>query len=66
MHEKSPRLCITPKDIAYILNVSLRQASRRYNQVKDAYGRLRHQELTVQEFADYYGLPVNEIYARMR
>ncbi|SFS49364.1 hypothetical protein [Sphingobacterium wenxiniae] len=65
MLKKSKRLCISPKDIAIILDISLRQANRRYNQAKDAYGRLRHQHLTFREFAEYYGLPLDELYERL-
>lgn len=46
--------------------MSYKQASRRYNQAKDALGRLRHQELTFKEFADYFGLDVEDIYRQLR
>jgi len=58
---KKQRLCISPKDIATVLDLSPRHAQRKYQQAKDAYGKAKHQQLTVQEFASYYGLPLAEV-----
>ncbi|WP_144062802.1 hypothetical protein [Sphingobacterium paucimobilis] len=63
---KKPRLCIYPKDVEIILDLSPRQAFRRYQTVKDAYGKLKHQELTFREFADYYGLPLDDVYDKLQ
>ncbi|MFD2554738.1 hypothetical protein [Sphingobacterium tabacisoli] len=62
---KKNRLCIYPKDIEIILDLSPRQAHRRYQLAKDAYGKQKHQELTFREFADYYGLPLDDIHAKL-
>lgn len=62
---KKHRLCISAKDVANILDLSPRQAQRKYQQAKDAYSKARHQQLTVREFADYYGLPLAEVVERL-
>ncbi|MCW8312053.1 hypothetical protein K7A41_12535 [Sphingobacterium sp. InxBP1] len=62
---KKHRLCISPKDIALVLDLSPSQAQRKYRQAKDAYGKARHQQLTVREFAEYYDLPLEEILERL-
>lgn len=62
---KKYRLCISAKDIASVLDLSPRQAQRKYQQAKDAYGKASHQHLTVHEFAAYYGLPIDDVIARL-
>lgn len=62
---KKYRLCISPKDIALVLDLSPRQAQRKYQQAKDAYGKAKHQQLTVSEFAEYYGLPLADVIERL-
>jgi len=62
---KKYRLCISAKDVASVLDLSPRQAQRKYQQAKDAYGKARHQQLTVQEFAAYYDLPLAEVIERL-
>jgi len=62
---KKHRLCISAKDVANILDLSPRQAQRKYQQAKDAYSKVKHQHLTVGEFAAYYGLPLTEVVERL-
>ncbi|GEM_PF-1649506 len=62
---KKYRLCINPKDVALVLDLSPRQAQRKYQQAKDAYGKAKHQQLTIHEFAAYYDLPLAEIIERL-
>ena len=62
---KKYRLCISAKDVATVLDLSPRQAQRKYQQAKDAYGKARHQHLTVHEFAAYYDLPLAEVIERL-
>lgn len=47
------------------MDISIRQAHRRYQQLKDAYKREKHQYVTVREFCDYYGLPLDEVLERL-
>ncbi|GGH29870.1 hypothetical protein GCM10011418_41510 [Sphingobacterium alkalisoli] len=61
---KNPRLCITAQDISAILNITPRQASRKLQEVRDAYGKQYHQYLTFAEFAAYTDLPLDELYKR--
>ncbi|WP_270087380.1 hypothetical protein [Sphingobacterium sp. SYP-B4668] len=62
---KKHRLCVNAKDVAAILDLSTRQAQRKYQQAKDAHGKAKHQHLTVREFATYYGLPLEEVLERL-
>ena len=62
---KKYRLCISAKDVAIILDLSPRQAQRKYQQAKDAYSKSKHQPLTVREFAAYYGLPLVDVIDRL-
>lgn len=63
---KKNRLCIYPKDIEIVQDLSPRQAYRRYQSVKDAYGKQKHQELTFREFAEYYGLPLEDVHDKLK
>lgn len=56
------RLTIKPKDISIILQISFRQAQRKYQQAKSAHGRVKHQEITFKEFGEYFGLKEQDLY----
>lgn len=60
---KNQRTCIYPKDISILLGKSYKQAVRIFGTIRDAYGKERHQYLTMQEFADYTGIDIDTIRA---
>lgn len=60
---KNIRTCIYPKDISILLGKSYKQAVRIFGTIRDAYGKERHQYLTMQEFADYTGIDIATIRA---
>lgn len=62
---KKHRLVISPKDIAMVLDTSVRNARRKYQQARDAYGKAPHQMLTIYEFSEYYGIPIEDIIDRL-
>lgn len=61
---RSKRICIYPKDVALILGISNRHASRYLHLVREAYGKERHQFVSIREFAQYTGLDEHEVQTR--
>ncbi|WP_339836271.1 hypothetical protein [uncultured Flavobacterium sp.] len=55
------RLIIRPKDIEIILNVSPSYARRIVRVIKKAYGKEKHQKITINEFCRYMGLDVKDV-----
>ncbi len=55
------RLVLYPKDVARILGISVRSARIKCKCVKLKYGKTQEQLLSVKEFAEYYGLDVNDV-----
>lgn len=58
------RLIVYPKDLCVLLGLSERHARRVLSQIKDVYGKLPHQYVTFQEFAQYTDLPLDEVIKR--
>lgn len=61
---KTRRLCIYPKDIALILDITPRHARRYLHMIRAALGKKPHQFISISEFADYTGLDEEEIRRR--
>lgn len=55
------RIFIYPKDIAQLMGRSEKQARIIYNQIKDSLGKLLHQNLTIDEYANYEGIAPDQI-----
>jgi len=58
---KKKRLIIMPHDVSIITGKSIRQAQRLLKDIHFALGKLPHQPVSIQEFADYMGLKVEEV-----
>ena len=55
------RKIVKAADVALLFGKSTRQSSRLLCAVKVSLGKQRHQHVTVQEFAHYYGIPEKEV-----
>jgi len=61
---KTNRLCIYPKDVSLILGKSKRQSERILRDLRFILNKQDHQYVTVEEFAKFTGIPIEEIEAR--
>ncbi|WP_291117729.1 hypothetical protein [Flavobacterium sp. UBA6135] len=55
------RVCIYPKDIQLITGKSYRQSTRLMRKIKDEYGKLDKEFLTIDEFCNYTGIKYDQI-----
>ena len=55
------RLYICPKDVELLMGKSDRQSRRLVQQIKQYFGKERHQFLTLEEFCQYTGLRVERV-----
>lgn len=55
------RLVMYNTDIMKVTDCSEATASRKMQQVKDAKGKLQHQEVTIKEYTEYFGLDYTEV-----
>lgn len=60
---KNTKLVINPHEISIILGVSIRQAQRRRQLILKELGKENHQSVTYEEFAEYSGIPLEEVLA---
>jgi hypothetical protein len=60
---KRKRLAIYPKDVSIILGKSQKQAERILRDIKFALNKDLQQYVTMQEFADYTGIPLEDVRA---
>lgn len=58
---KIKRICIFPHDISILTGKSLKSARELYNNLKVHLKKERHQYVTFREFADYAGIPYDEL-----
>ena len=56
------RICIYPEEVATITGRSISSSRALIRQIKDAYGKLKRQRVTIKEFCDYEGLPYEEVF----
>ena len=56
------RICIYPSDIVEILGKSPSTAQKLLRTIKDAYGKQKHQPVTIKEFCDYMALSFNDVF----
>ena len=50
----------TVDDLKNLYNCSYSTAQRKYQVVKDAFGKKKHQKVTIKEMCDYLGVTHNE------
>jgi len=55
------KICIYPKDVSRVLGIGERKAQRLLNKIKIFMNKERHQYITKREFAQYTGIPEDEI-----
>ncbi|WP_026953500.1 hypothetical protein [Algoriphagus vanfongensis] len=55
------RFVIYAQDIMVFTGRSRSYAYSVIKQVKEHYGKTKHQLVTIQEYADFHGIPVNEV-----
>lgn len=55
------RICINTTDVMFITGKSDRQARNIINDIKDHFGKAKHQVVTIKEFCEYLGLTEEEI-----
>ncbi|ERJ57339.1 hypothetical protein [Sphingobacterium paucimobilis] len=58
---KPQRLCIYAQDVSNILGKSLSQSRRILTCIRDAYGKKDKQYVSIEEFAEYTGLAIEEV-----
>ena len=56
------RITIYPCEVAEILGIKLNTAQTLIRTIKDAYGKKKHQDVTIKEFCEYKGLPYMEVF----
>ena len=56
------RLCINSSEVAIILGKGTSTAQRILRTIKDAYGKAKHQEVTIREFCEHEDLPYEEVF----
>lgn len=49
-----------PKDIQIIENITYQKAWQKYQVIKDAFGKQKHQRITKTEFFNYFGITEQE------
>ncbi|MFZ6664529.1 hypothetical protein [Peijinzhouia sedimentorum] len=54
---RTKRICIHTKDIQRLTGRSLRYSQLALKKMKDFYGKKQSQEITVEEFAQFSGIP---------
>lgn len=57
------RICIRADDVAAVLGVDRKHGERKLRQLKASLGKQNHQYITFKEFADYFGIPLDELLA---
>ena len=55
------RICINTTDVMFITGKSERQSRNIINDIKDHFGKAKHQVVTIKEFCEYLGLEEEEI-----
>lgn len=55
------RICINTTDVMFITGKSDRQARNIINDIKDHFGKAKHQVVTIKEFCEYLGFKEEEI-----
>ncbi len=56
------RICIYPKDIQLITGRSERYGRKLIQDIKEYLGKESHQFITINEFSEYSGIEIEEIY----
>ena len=55
------RICINTTDVMFITGKSERQSRNIINDIKDHFGKAKHQVITIKEFCEYLGFKEEEI-----
>ncbi|RKS03427.1 hypothetical protein C8C84_3185 [Flavobacterium sp. 102] len=61
MATSNVRVCMYPKDVQRIMGKTYTQARLYLKKIKKHLNKLEHQYISVQEFCDYSGLPLEEV-----
>ena len=59
------KIIVHSSDVSKLMDVSPDTARRMLNVIKDAYGKQKHQSVTIREFCAYEGLPYDEVFAML-
>ena len=65
MGSKDGRVCIYPKDVQRIMGKEYTQARRYLIKIKIQLKKEKHQYISVEEFSNYSGLPIEEVLRSM-
>lgn len=57
------RIVIYPSDIMALTNKSNSYARKEIQRIKKALNKLRHHQLTIKEYCEYYNFDLNEVIA---
>ena len=60
------RLCIYPKDIQVVTGRSERYGRNLIKKIKDAFNKLDHQFVSMDEFCSYTGLPLEAVKEKLK
>lgn len=55
------RTCIYPKDISILTGKSYKQSVRIFGTIRSAYDKKPHQYVTLEEFANYTGIDIENV-----
>ena len=55
------RICINTTDVMFITGKSERQSRNIINDIKEHYGKAKHQVVTIKELCEYLGIKEEEI-----
>ena len=65
MGSKDGRVCIYPKEVQRIMGKEYTQARRYLIKIKIQLKKEKHQYISVEEFSNYSGLPIEEVLRSM-
>lgn len=57
---KTKRIVLITEDVVKLFGLEKHKARAKIRVVKDAFGKDKNQKLTIREFCDYYGIPIEE------
>ena len=55
------RIFLYPKDLSILTGRTEKQARKTYETIKQSLGKQEHQKITIEEYATYEGIAVEEI-----
>ncbi len=61
-HKKMKRIIITSNDVMFLMGKSESYAQRLIKSIRDAYGKKKHQPISIRLFCDYMDLSYEEVF----